>query len=256
MVISKLAEVVSCMLGFRRFAEAWKFWCFRPPVGPPEAPEAPEALAVQLLQIHSSSSMLLRNSYLPYQKGGQVKCFETMQNLWNSLEGGWFCWYRYRKYECLIHTHRTCSDCLLIKSGTTSPAQSLSQNLWIGFEKYEIQNTCSPIVESKTASPTQLSSFPITWLQFAGFLNPTIQLSSAICPSLGFGGLVLKWTFDLLNLPFIVFRFLICFLVEYIAVLSVPVTIGYHRGRKLEPSSEDKNWIGLQARVNEFHPRI
>ena len=72
-------------------------------------------------------------------------------------------------------------------------------------------------------------------------LNPTIQLSSASCPSLGFGGLVLKWTFDLLNLPFIGFRFLICFLVEYIAVLSVPVTIGYHRGRKLEPSSEDKN---------------
>ena len=154
LVISKLAEVVSCMLGFRRLAEAWKFWCFRPPAG---APEAPEALAVQLLQIHSSSSMLLRNSYLPYQKGGQVKCFETMQNLWNSLEGGWFCWYRYRKYECLIHTHRTCSDCLLVKSGTTSPAfrlESLSQNLWIGFEKYEIQNTCSPIVESGTVSPT------------------------------------------------------------------------------------------------------
>ena len=153
-VFSKLAEVVSCMLGFRRLAEAWKFWCFRPPAGPPEAPEA---LAVQLLQIHSSSSMLLRNSYLPYQKGGQVKCFETMQNLWNSLEGGWFCWYRYRKYECLIHTHRTCSDCLLVKSGTTSPAfrlESLSHNLWIGFEKYEIQNTCSPIVESGTASPT------------------------------------------------------------------------------------------------------
>ena len=54
MVISKLAEVVSCMLGFRRFAEAWKFWCFRPPAGAPEAPEAPEALAVQMPQIQSS----------------------------------------------------------------------------------------------------------------------------------------------------------------------------------------------------------
>ena len=64
-VISKLAEVVSCMLGFRRFAEAWKFWCFRPP---PEAPEAPEALAVQLLQIQSSSSTLLRKCNLTYRK--------------------------------------------------------------------------------------------------------------------------------------------------------------------------------------------
>ena len=68
MVISKLAEVVSCMLGFRRFAEAWKFWCFRPPAGAPEAPEAPEALAVQLLQIQSSSSTLLRKSNLTYRK--------------------------------------------------------------------------------------------------------------------------------------------------------------------------------------------
>ena len=51
-----VAEVLSCMLEFRGFTEAWKFQCFPPPVAPVVAPAtritsavAPEVLAVQIL---------------------------------------------------------------------------------------------------------------------------------------------------------------------------------------------------------------
>ena len=52
-----VAEVLSCMLEFRGFTEAWKFQCFPPPVAPVVAPGtritsavAPELLAVQVQQ--------------------------------------------------------------------------------------------------------------------------------------------------------------------------------------------------------------